>query len=301
MKPHLLDALGAHLHPIVFDGLGKDSRPVAGTWRPGTGGDAIVFLHGLGCSRAMWEAIIDTADAITDKALPYSLYAIDFPGHGDTPPARHRRGLDAAMVHLVGVLAQIEAETIHLVAHSIAAAVCAAAVDARFLSGRIGTFISVEGNHIINDYGLVTRRIAAMSPEAFIDAGWAEVIADFDEADLSSDTWGRQWVRSDPATIHTMSVDAIAQAASTEPALFWHSVPRRAYLYGADSDISEATTAFLGTDLQISIGGSWHFPMVTNPAATFEAVISLVESSDERYRGSLTFGGTDPAPPCRLQ
>lgn len=192
MKPRLHSPIGTHLHPIVFDDLGEGYRPVAGTWRPGTGGDAIVFLHGLGCSRAMWETIIDTADTITDKALPYSLYAIGFPGHGDTPPARHRRGLDAAMAYLTGVLAQIEAETIHLVAHSIAAAVCATAVDARFLSGRIGTFISVEGNHIINDCGLATRRIAAMTPEEFIDAGWAEAIADFDEADLSSDTWGRQ-------------------------------------------------------------------------------------------------------------
>lgn len=97
-----------------------------------------------------------------------------------------------------------------------------------------------------------------------------------------------------------MSVDVIAQAATAEPALFWHSVPRRAYLYGTDSAIPEATRAFLGTDLQIPIGDSWHFPMVTNPVATFEAVISLVESSNERYRGSLTFGGVDADAPVSL-
>src|SRR5690606_7005679 len=102
MKPRLHSPIGTHLHPIVFDDLGEGYRPVAGTWRPGTGGDAIVFLHGLGCSRAMWETIIDTADTIPYKAQPYSLYAIDFPCHGDTPPARQLRGLDSAMAHLTG-------------------------------------------------------------------------------------------------------------------------------------------------------------------------------------------------------
>lgn len=272
-----LGPIGEHLHPIVFaPAPGSDLSPVTGSWRPGTGREAIVFLHGLGCSKHMWEPIIDMADAITPDALPYSLYAIDFPGHGDTPPAPDRRGLNGTLCHIVEVLGQIEAERIHLVAHGIATAVLLN-VDPAFLGERIGTVIAVEGYLTAADCGPTIRRIASQSPRAFTAAGWADIAAELAaDRTITKAVWGRWWKRSEPASVHALAAATARLSHTRQLPHAWKQLPRRAFLYGEHATISRPTRALLEGDRVDTIAQAADLPMVTSPAETLEAVIRLV-------------------------
>jgi len=125
--------------------------------------DLIVFLHGLGCLKENFAALWDAPELAAAALL-----APDLPGHGAShgpaPEAWTMEGMAKAVSETVRP--RLDADSrIHVVGHSMGGAV--GLLMARDGSLPLASFISVEGNLVAADCGLLSRRMAEMDLEPF--------------------------------------------------------------------------------------------------------------------------------------
>ena len=131
-----------------------------GYWeRPGRG-PAIVFLHGLGCSRD------DFLPATTHPALRgRALLSLDFPGSGDSPyPSSRALAADDLADLTMAVVRKLCDGPVVLVGHSSGGLV--GLLVAEGAPELVHRFISVEGNLTLEDC-LFTARVAAVKLSTF--------------------------------------------------------------------------------------------------------------------------------------
>lgn len=257
--------------------------PVALTHRDADSREAIVFLHGLGCSRAMWEPILELADEMDARAPYYHLYAMDFPGHGDSPSSPNRTGIIEALLHLERLLESLDGiDRVHLVAHSMATAVLGYDEErtSRWVRrNRIASVIAVEGNLVREDCGLISQRISDASAEEYLRQGGHEAIAaELESARVVTDAaWARQWRRADPVTVWNLARDIVSFSWPGE-CFYWKGFGPRAYLYGSESDIPAETLALVADSPVYTIAHANHFPMILNPRETLSTILDAIDT-----------------------
>jgi pimeloyl-ACP methyl ester carboxylesterase len=246
---------------------------VASLLRPAAG-DAVLLLHGLGSAK---ESYIGAFEA---KALRrFALCAIDFPGHGATVPLRHARD---AMVDYARIAADaadlLKFERVHLVGHSMGTA--AGLLAAESLGERLGHFVSIEGNLVASDCGLVSRGIADESLEEFTQYGFAALLADLEESDADDlRAWG-EWARScEPAAFHAAARSLVAWSDSGALAERYRRLRSRAYLYGANGSLPTHLNGIVNTQEAHRIAESGHFPMIDNPGGLWQAVARSIAAA----------------------
>lgn len=290
----------------------KDKRhepfDIAIAQRPRTvpGKDTIVFFHGLGCSKTMWEPILEMADEMDARSHPYNLVAVDLPGHGETPPSVHMPMLgfegdsygwiawQLAMEHVLSAL--VATGPVHMVAHSASVPVLVALVhdlnqygtDAVFTN--LGTIISVEGNHTAGDCALISRRIAEQRIEDYVTTGHDRIGKELsDQGLVHTIAWARQWATADPSDVHDLAA-TLAYMGETDYQILaqrWLDHPHRAYLWGTESTLPAATMDLMTTiypqipTFRRSIQDANHFPMIISPVQTLEAVMDAVTYFDK--------------------
>jgi pimeloyl-ACP methyl ester carboxylesterase len=255
--------------------------PVALTYRPAPAREAIVFLHGLGCSRNMWELIIEVADHIDVRARAYELVAMDFPGHGSSPNSPNRSGIIEALLHVERVLDAIEdVDRIHIVAHSMATAVLGyyeQYTKAWLRRHQVATVIAIEGNLTPQDCGIVSQQIADTPVEQYLDGGHDAIARALDESGGVTDRkWAEEWRRARPATVWSLAKDVASHSWKGE--LYWKSFGPRAYLRGQDSDIPAETLRLVADSPVFTVKGADHFPMILNPVGTLKAVLDAIDT-----------------------
>lgn len=254
---------------------------IATTLRPGSGGDLLLCLHGLGCAKESFDSAF--ADpALADPALDHdplptlAICAFDFPGHGGSG----RLPADAYTIETyaeitAGVIRQLAPERLFLLAHSMGGAV--GLVASQDLP-RIDAFINAEGNLVAGDCGLVSRRVAAQPVAEFVGQElprFRSRLAAAPRADLRA--WGHWYGRADPRALHGIARSLVDWSDSGRLLKLFTSQPAPAYLHGSDSDLDYLWPSLDGVPVS-AIAGSGHFPMVDNPSDFWQAVAGAIRA-----------------------
>ncbi|RJQ75767.1 alpha/beta fold hydrolase [Pseudonocardiaceae bacterium YIM PH 21723] len=229
----------------------------------------ILLVHGLGCSKQSFS------DAFaSDELIGYSLCSIDLPGFGDSDclPA-HCYSLETYTDVVGHVLEKLDFAHVSIVGHSMGGAL--GLLASQELQA-VDHFISIEGNLVSEDSGLVSRNIAAQSPGEFVESGYAELLRKLeDSTDSASHLWA-SWIRqADPYALHG-SARSLVEWSDSGKLLDWMNArPRASYFYGTSS-----APNYLLPRLQVGnvveVPDSGHFAMVDNPTFTYRALAGIL-------------------------
>lgn len=254
-----------------------------GAHAPDVIGHTILIVPGLGLPKEWYHSAFKS-DALKDATI----VSFDMPGQGDFAPSRTpeflwRRGLRyrtawvQAMYHLTA-----DNTMVHVVAHS-AGNLPAMAAWRTIPAHQRGAFISIEGNLTLNDCFATTRMsVDEHHVEAFIDELRAST-----EPDLKR--WGDNMMWCPPHFLLSAARDIVAVCGTDDPVHNWEQVTLRYrayeernvhYLYGERSGYPEHHRNLFertGTNVH-EIPDSGHFPMYTNPTATWDTVAEAIRS-----------------------
>lgn len=236
------------------------------------GDELILFLHGFGCTKESFASAF--APGTFDPR--FSLCAIDLPGHGESSPLSAGHDLISAYAAVSrSVIDHFAKQRVHLVCHSMGGAV--GLLASRGLEG-VGAFVSVEGNLVAEDCGLISRSIAEQSSEAFQADGYEHGFLDRlrssrDRALLAWEAWAS---KCDPAQLHLAARSLVQWCDRGELAEFYRELGQVTYVYGQRSGLPEHLLPYVDSRVR-SIDRSGHFPMVDNPDGFYRTLAELVD------------------------
>lgn len=248
--------------------------------------EAIVFLHGLGCSKADYE------DALALPALAaYTLLSFDFPGCG-TSTYHHEvvLGLDDLVEITRKVFAALRVPPCLLVGHSMGGAV--ALLYAQRYHAQLRGICNIEGNLAPEDC-FISRRVAAHPRGGFSDQVFAGLI---DEFERKGDRGMRRYAENlrtgtsrEAYYDYSCSLVRCCEERDLLEEYLRLDLPKY-YVYGSHSvpspSWSEVRTR--GGEL-IELPGSGHFPAYENPARFYQLVAALARrSASERAETSAS-------------
>lgn len=243
---------------------------IAARIRPG-GGDLLLCLHGLGCAKESFDSAYER-----DDLAGFTICAFDFPGHGGSGPLPDAAYSIQAYADLtVQLVRQLAPNRLFLLCHSMGCAV--GLVASQELADLTRAFVSVEGNLVGQDCGLVSRRAAELPLEEFVDASYPTFLAGLagsSHADLRA--WAGWYAQADPVALHRAAGSLVEWSDSGKLLDLFRSQPNPAYLHGADSDDLSYLLPQLHGVRVYSIPHSRHFAMLDNPAGFWDAVADVV-------------------------
>lgn len=239
------------------------------------GAEWVVFLHGLGCTKESFDAAF-MVDALDD----FSICGLDLPGHGGStalPPDSCSLSAYADIVHLV--IGQLAAERVHLVCHSMGGGVGLLVAEQL---RQLGCFVSVEGNLIAEDCGIVSRQIAAQARGQFVRHGYAALhreLVSAGSADLLA--WARWYASCDPATIHATARSLVEWSDSGKLLDLFTGLRRPSYVYGDTDGRLDHLLPALADVPTFPVAGSGHFPMIDNGHDFYSLLADLLTGPDQ--------------------
>lgn len=227
------------------------THSVAATHRPGPR-DLIVLIHGLGCSRRTFSDVWHRP-AFAAQAL----LAVDLPGFGDSSrPIRFSYRLEDHAAVCAVLLERIHARRVHIVAHSMGAAV--GLLLAQRLSSRPVSFASLEGNLVDADCGPISRRTAGLPFPRFTGELWPAL-------GKRPDAHRFDFSKTLPWAFYKSAVSLVQWSDSG--ALVEHMASLgcpAAYFHGSESPVPGIVHRMAGIEpIEIPAGG--HFFMNDNP------------------------------------
>jgi pimeloyl-ACP methyl ester carboxylesterase len=239
-----------------------------------SGDELILFLHGFGCTKESFDSAF--ASGIFDSR--FALCAFDFPGHGASESLRSEDDLLSAYAEVSrAVIERFSKKRVHFVGHSMGGAV--GLLAARKLDG-VGAFVSIEGNLVAEDCGLISRSIAEQSREAFQEDGYERGFLDQlrssqDRALLAWEAWAST---CDPAQLHLAAQSLVDWCDRGDLTEFYRELGQVTYVYGQHSGLPEYLLPYVDSRVR-RIERSGHFPMVDNPGGFYETLAELVDQS----------------------
>lgn len=248
--------------------LAGGSTDVAVRFRPGRSGDLLLCVHGFGCAKESFDSGYGVA-ALADL----SICALDLPGHGASGSLPESGDVIEAYARVVAVVVRrLAPRRLFLLGHSMGGAV--GLVAARALP--VDRFVSVEGNLVAADCGLVTRQTAAQSRAEFVTTGYDRFLAGLaasDRPDLRH--WADWYKQAEPATLHRLAGSLLAWSGSGELLAGLVRLSGTSYVHGADSDLGHLLP-HLGPVPAYPVAGAGHFPMLDNPDGFWQAVTAAL-------------------------
>ena len=227
---------------------------VATTFRK-RGGELLLLLHGLGCSKESFRDIW-----FRDEFSDYSIMALDFLGFGDSSKSDKfsYKMEDQASVY-ADVVKKIPSKKIHIIAHSMGGAIGLLLPPALLNSAL--TFANLEGNLISEDCGIVSRKAISVSFQKFEN----ELLPDLRALSKTLGE-GRFFLDSALPLGFYKSAESLVRWSDSGDLLlrFKNLSCRKSYFYGeknSDMDILHR----LNTIEKVMIGSSGHFMMNDNP------------------------------------
>lgn len=247
-----------------------------------SGDDVVMFLHGLGCAKESFDGAFRSG-----RLRGLSLCSFDFPGFGASdrwPPDDYSLETYARLAALLAERLRTEfgvgAGRVTLVGHSMGGAVAAlAAHDIPALHG----LVSVEGNLVADDCGMVSRRIAEQTQTAFLSSGYRELGAELDGSRAKDmRTWASWYAAADAAAVHR-SARSLVEWSDSEKLLdvFNGLGTSAAYIYGAADAKAHLLPRLEHCDVR-RIDRAGHFLMVDRPRAFYRVLTEVLGS---RRRG----------------
>jgi pimeloyl-ACP methyl ester carboxylesterase len=158
---------------------------------------------------------------------------------------------------------------VHIVGHSMGGAV---GLLMSQMGPKIESFISIEGNLVAADCGLVSRNIARQSPADFVHRGYDDLLrtlATPGRRDLAE--W-KSWLSDcDPASVHASALSLVELSDTGTLANRFRSIHVKSYVHGSDSDVSHLDDLLEGVTAH-TIREAGHFPMVDKPEELYATV-----------------------------
>lgn len=219
------------------------------------GGELLLLLHGLGCSKESFRDIW-----FRDEFSNYSIISLDFLGFGDSSkPDKFSYKMEDQASVCAEVLKEISSKQVHIVAHSMGGAI-GLLLPSALLNSAL-TFANLEGNLISKDCGIVSRKTISVSFQKFEN----ELLPDLRAL---SKSLGEERFSLDSALPlgFYKSAESLVRWSDSGDLLsrFKNLRCRKSYFYGernADLDVLHR----LNTIEKVMIGRSGHFMMNDNP------------------------------------
>lgn len=244
-------------------------------------GAPLLFLPGLAVPAGLTFAHV--AGHIAPAARRCILF--DYPGSGLSDPAEgFDHGVRSMARTVAGVLDHLGAERVDIVGHSAGGTVALQlALDRPDLVGRI----AVAESNVVSGGGAASSRIAAQGPDAFLERGFADLLADLREQARQGQDWADQlyvaWRHADPAAMFGMAkslvdlddgfLDRVAGLA--QPRTFIYGSIAHDRLPAPDAPEPEALER---AGFRISVvPRAGHAMMLDNPAGFVSAVREALE------------------------
>jgi pimeloyl-ACP methyl ester carboxylesterase len=147
----------------------------------------------------------------------------------------------------------------------------------------IASLVSIDGNLIAEDCGLVSRGIAEQSLDQFVRHGYNDFNADLrDSAGPDAQAWARWSANAAPDALHAAARSLVEWSDSGKLLEQFNSIKKMVFLYGERDDrgyllpqIEDAAIA--------AVPDAAHFMMVDNPAAFYGI---LAAALDQNITGS---------------
>jgi pimeloyl-ACP methyl ester carboxylesterase len=271
------------IEPVVSLRYGGLDLDVATKFRE-QGDDLLILLHGLGCSKESFDGAFAALEL-----RGYAICTLDFPGHGGSS-----RGLPGgwysleACADITGqvirrVMAKRGYNRLCVAGHSMGGAVALLLPEGEY---GISSLVSIDGNLIAEDCGLVSRGIAEQSLEHFVGQGYSDfntALHDSDEPDARA--WAQWAANVEPDAMHAAAQSLVEWSESGKLLEQFNSIKKRAFLYGERDDkryllprIEDAAIA--------SVPDAAHFMMVDNPVAFYRILAAALE----RHRADSVIG-----------
>ena len=232
------------------------------------GNELIVFIHGLGCSKASFS------HAWSSPALQnYSLLAFDLPGFGDSELVVD---FTCTMKNMAGVVEDIiqahSAQRIHVVAHSMGGAIALLLPPERLNS--LASLTSVEGNLVAADCGIFSRRIVKYPRELFLE----EQLPDMKLLNKLLDFPFMALRQCSPRALYESSESLVEWSDSGKLLATFKSLPcPHAYMYGSQNR-GMPVLLELEDEKTVSIEGAGHNMMQEQPDLFYPTLCNLFTS-----------------------
>lgn len=233
--------------------------------------DLIMFIHGLGCSRDSFEHVWDLSEFQN-----YSLLSFDLVGYGDSSKYMEFSYSMEEQAELCSLLLnQFQHEKIHIVAHSMGGAI--GLLLAERIKDKLASYISVEGNLIGDDCGIVSRKTVGYSFEEFENKLFDKLIMSSRfSKDNSAKLWGEMLAKCDPLAFYKSSQSLVEWSDSNKLLeSFINLKVNKRYIYG-DKNSQMDVLNMLKNIERISISNSGHFVMSDNPSEFYKKLHNII-------------------------
>ncbi len=219
------------------------------------GGELLLLLHGLGCSKESFRDIW-----FRDEFSNYSIISLDFLGFGDSSkPDKFSYKMEDQASVCAEVLKEISSKQVHIVAHSMGGAI-GLLLPSALLNSAL-TFANLEGNLISKDCGIVSRKTISVSFQKFEN----ELLPDLRAL---SKSLGEERFFLDSALPlgFYKSAESLVRWSDSGDLLsrFKNLRCRKSYFYGEKNSNLDVLHR-LNTIEKVMIGRSGHFMMNDNP------------------------------------
>ena len=240
-------------------------------------GDAVVYLHGLGCSKR------DFAEAQNRTGLTaYTLVAFDFPGCGNSPyPEDVAFGIDDLVEITQLVVSALKLDTFFIIGHSMGGLV--ALLFTEKYTKKVKGFINVEGNLASEDC-FFSREVLHHSFDYFSKTAFTELKKQLanspnrgfqNYAENLENASKKAYFDSSPSLVDYSDNGNLIQRflLLTIPKLFVYGAENRtlSYLPALKAKASRCET--------VGIPASNHFPFYDNPRAFYQAIAAFLAQS----------------------
>ena len=250
----------------------------------GAGPEAVLFVHGLGSSRAIWK----DAPGFFDPRR-HRLVLVDLPGAGESDaPEAHDFSMTSMADALEKVLAALGIGATHLVAHSMGGAV-ALLVASR---GRIEplSFASAEGN-LVSEDAFMSSKVARLKEAAFVRVftKWLRMAEESLGPDRTAthETFLASLGATKPHALHRASVSCLELTRSGELGRLWSGLAcPRLYVAGEKTRAARGLPAPVvesGCEV-VTVPGAGHFVMGAGPGF-YAPVRRFVDACDRAQSG----------------
>jgi len=261
----------SHTETFSLPHQGTEIRISADVRRAGP--DVVVLLHGLGCTKKSFEDV-----ALVSALADFTTCAFDFPGHGRSPALAHESHSLQTYADITNlVVRHLSPARLFVVGHSMGGA---AGLIATQEMTEVAGFVSVEGNLVAEDCGLVSRKTAETPIVEFVRHGFDAFLSDLrtsQDSDLRH--WAQWYASCAPEAVHDTAGSLVEWSDSGKLLELFTSLRSRAFVYGERDNRFGHLLPLLAAVDTFTISDSGHFPMIDNPPALYATLSDIILGS----------------------
>lgn len=261
------------------------------------GDDLLVLLHGLGCSKESFDGAFSAPEL-----SGYAVCALDFPGHGASSRNLPRwiysleayADIAGKVVSRVLAKAGRDYNRLCVAGHSMGGAVAVLLPD---MEREVACLVSIDGNLIANDCGLVSHSIAEQSVEQFVGKGYSDFCAALrSSAGPDTRAWALWCASAAPEAMHAAARSLVKWSESGKLLERFTAVGKNAFLYGARDD-KGYLLPLIRESAVTAVPGAGHFMMVDQPQTFYRLLAAVLEpASGDSVAGFRRQDSLQPVP-----